>query len=413
MSAVSSRLNRILIAAGVGLIVAVCASLMIEEGPSAAISRGDFPAFYTLAVLAHSGEGHRLYDLELQRQIQNVAWPTLSGTMLPAAYPAFLAKILEPFAMLSPSVARIVWVCSMVVSTVVGVLLLARTVPALGQLSWQLVVGAFLFGPLFLGVLGGQIVGVSFLLYAALIALNRRGGGKCEILFGAITGMWMFKPHYALAVVAMMVFQRRWTACAAWLFVSALLWLVGVQVAGMQWFGDWLSFAQQFSQIDLATNSHQMTGIVPCLYSILVNGGWSRTVSAQGWESLVGISALLVPATLFVVVQRARGTHGERMKPLLMVGPLLLLFAPAVNFYDLSLGLVPLLVIFHPRERRDLVLAASLVVASQLFVLYKDLGFAGGAFFFTLVITGMVSQGLSRSQSWVRGQRSYPVLGAE
>jgi len=399
MSVVSPRLNRVLVAAALGLIIAVCASLMTEENPSAAITRGDFPAFYTLAVLAHSAEGHRLYDLELQQQIQNTAWPTLSGTALPAAYPAFLAALLEPLAMLSPSTARMVWVCCMVVCAVLGVGILARSVPSLRGSWWQLVVGAFLFGPLFLGVLGGQVVGLSVLLYAALIALNVRVGRGKELLFGVVTGVWMFKPHYALAVVAMMVFQRRWIALGGWAFVSALYWILGAQLAGVHWVSDWLSFAQQFSQIDMVTNSYQMTGLVPALHSMLAVGGASSLISPHGFELLNVVCALLVPLALFVVVRRARGTGGEWMVPLLAVGPLLLLCAPAVNFYDLSLGLVSLLAIFHPRERKDMGLATSLLVASQFLVLCKGEGIPGGAFLFALVFVGIAGRVLSRRVS--------------
>ena len=400
MSAASSRLNRILVAAGVGLIIAVCASLMTEASPSAAITRGDFPAFYTLAVLAHSGEGHRLYDLELQRQIQNAAWPTLAGTVLPAAYPAFLATLLEPLAIFAPSTARIAWVCCMVLSVIIGVGILARVVPSLSRRWWQLAVGAFLFGPLFLGVLGGQIVGVSFLIYAALIALTILPGKRNEILFGAVTGAWMYKPHYALAVVVMMVVQRRWTALGSWAFVSALLWILGAHVAGVGWVSDWLSFAQQFSQIDMATNSYQMTGVVPFLYSIVCDGDLGSPISPRGWESLVVTSALIVPVVLLIVVQRSCGGVGEHVKPLLAIGPLLLLFAPAVNFYDLSLGLVPLITLFRPHERRGLVIAASLLVMSQILVLCKDYGVPGGAFLVSLVIAGIVSRGLFRAESF-------------
>jgi hypothetical protein len=399
MSVVSPRTNRILIAAAIGLMIAVCASCITETNPSAAIARGDFPAFYTMAVIAHSGEGYRLYDLEFQRQVQNTAWPSLGGTVLPAAYPAFLAFVLEPLATLTPSTARIVWIGWMLVCVALGVLLLARAIPPLRGLWWQLFVGALLFGPLFLGIVGGQIVGLSVLLYAALIALHSRAGRKSELAVGAVTGAWMFKPHFALAVVAMLVFQRRWVAVSGWLFVSALLWLVGAQVAGVNWMSAWVSFAQQFSQIDLATNAYQMTGIVPALYSVFGVGGRDSLRCLQVWEWLIVMSALVVPIALLFLVRRAGGSVEGRMRPLLLVGPLLLMCAPAVNFYDLSLGLVPLLALFRPRERRDLTLAALALVTSQAYLLSKGEGIPGVAWVYTLAIAALVSRGLHRIAS--------------
>lgn len=401
MSVVSPRTNRILIAAAIGLMIAVWVSCMTETNPSAAITRGDFPAFYTMAVIAHSGEGHRLYDLEFQREVQNAAWPSLGGTVLPAAYPAFLAFVLEQLATLAPSTARIVWISCMLVCVALGVRLLARAMPSLCGLWWQPFVGALLFSPLFLGIVGGQIVGLSVLLYAALIALHTREGSRNELVIGAVTGVWMVKPHYALAVVAMLVFQRRWIAVSGWLMVSALLWILGAQVAGMNWIRAWLAFVQQFSQIDLATNAYQMTGIVPALYSTLVVGGWDSASCLHVWESLVVMCSLLVPVTLLVLVRRSGVSAEGRMRCLLMIGPLLLCCAPAVNFYDLSLGLVPLIALFRPRERRDILLAALVLVTSQVYLLFKGEGTPGVAFLCALAMAVLVNKGARRLGSLV------------
>ena len=397
MSFNSQRLNRILIAAGIGLIVAICASFMTEESPSAAIARGDFPAFYTLAALANSTEGHRLYDLDLQRAVQNAAWPTLDGTVLPAAYPAFLAYILKPLAILSPSTARIVWVCCMLVCTAFGARLLSFAAPSLRGFGWQLFVGVLLFAPLLLGVIGGQIVGLSFLLYAALVVLATRDDVRSDALFGAVAGLWMYKPHYALAIVALILFQQRWVALCSWGLVTAGLWFLGALVAGADWIAAWLSFVQQFSQIDMATNAYQMTGFVAAIYSLSHLFMGDDVFSPKAWEYLVMLSAMAVPLALFIAVRRARDGVEERIMPLLVVGPLLLLCAPAVNFYDLALGLVPLIALFRPQERRDLVCAGSILMASQVFVLCKGEGVPGVAFVLALVMVGLVLRGLLRS----------------
>lgn len=127
MNVLSARINRFLIAAALGLAIAIIGALSIEQAPSAAIVRGDFPAFYTMATLASRGEGARLYDLETQRQVQNEAWPSLDGSVLPVAYPAFLAFFIEPLAKLSPSNARLVWVVGMGICVVVAGALIARS----------------------------------------------------------------------------------------------------------------------------------------------------------------------------------------------------------------------------------------------------------------------------------------------
>jgi hypothetical protein len=401
MTVASSRVNRFLIATAIGLVVAIVAALASEQAPSAAIVRGDFPAFYTMATLANRGEGARLYDLETQRQVQNAIWPSLQGSVLPAAYPAFLAFWIEPLATLSPTHARIVWTIVMVLCVVAAGALLARSSPRLRSCTWQVIVGAFLFSPLFLGVLGGQIVGVSVLLYAALLCLDRKNERWSEILIGIIAGLWMYKPHFAGAVVVVFLLQRRWNAIGAWLATSVGLWALGVSVAGLDWLSDWYPFVKGFSHIDLTTNAPQMTGVVPFAYVVY---GWMRGDMgnpAHVWEMAAILSALLVPGILALAARSSLIKIKAGILPL--VGLLLVLFAPAVNFYDLALGALPLILMLRPSRRSDLLIAGGVVGLSQVTMLLKDSGIPGVCFVFAVFMTYIFVRGMAREGAEIGG----------
>jgi hypothetical protein len=387
----------LLIAAALGLVLAIVGALSIEQPPSAAIVRGDFPAFYTLAALASKGEGARLYDLELQRQVQNTIWPSLQGAVLPVAYPAFLAFCIEPLASLSPFVARIVWTIGMMVCVVAAAALVARTAPALRGLTWQILVISLLFSPFFVGVLGGQIVALSVFLYAASICLGRKGGGWWDVALGMVCGLWMYKPHFACGAVLVLLLQRRWVSVVAWLGTSVLLWALGASVAGVAWPVAWYSFVREFAYIDLLTNAHQMTGIVPFLYLVCRWSGSDWGAHPWIWELATFVSSLVVPIALW---QACGSAHARKQGDLfLLVGPLLVLCAPAVNFYDLVLCALPLLFLFDPRRRSDLAFAGGVVVFSQLVVGVKGSVVGGACFLFALFLTYLVVRAVNRDRA--------------
>lgn len=384
MNVLPARLHRLVVASAIGLVVAIIGALSIEQPPSAAIIRGDFPAFYTMATLAHKGEGAKLYDLQTQRAVQNAIWPSLQGSVLPVAYPAFLASCVEPLAILSPTHARTLWTVVMLLCVVGGCALVTRASPGLRGLTWQITVIALLFAPLFLGVLGGQIVGVSVLLYSALLYLDRRRDHWSETALGLVAGLWMYKPHFSCAVVAVFLLQQRWRAMSAWIATCAALWGLGVLVAGAQWLSSWYSFVRAFAQIDLVTNAPQMTGVVPFLYVVW---GWIKPggeVQSEMWEVATLVSILMIPAILAAVSHKAPSKSEGNL--LACVGPLIVLFAPAVNFYDLALGAVPLILLFRPDRRADLIVAGGVIAMSQMAVFLKDIGIAGSCFALALVL---------------------------
>lgn len=399
MDILPARLNRFLIAAAIGLFIAVMGALFIEQSPSAAIVRGDFPAFYTMATIASRGEGARLYDLEVQRQIQNELWPSLQGSFLPAAYPAFLAGLIEPLGALSPLGARFVWTAAMMLCVVIAGILMARSSSPLHGLGWQVVVLAFLFSPLFLGVLGGQIVGLSMVLFAALILLERKKQRGAEVLLGVVAGLWMFKPHFSLAIVVTFLLRRQGRAVGAWLATSAVLWAVGASVAGVGWLSQWYSFVKTFAHIDLVTNAPQMTGLVPWLYVVCGWLGCDVSNRAEVWLVLTLLSSLVVP--IILVLASRRSFLPKEKGLVVLVGPLVVLFAPAVNFYDLALAALPLLTVLRPDRRSDLVVAGVIVALSQVVMLVKDTGIQGSGFAFAMLLAFLCVKAAAREREEV------------
>lgn len=381
MSVISARANRVLIAIAISLLLATIVASVTETNPDSAILRGDFPAFYTMAVVAREGSGERLYDLALQQEIQARYWPSLSEGVLPVAYPAFMAPQVLPLAYLSPHIARVSWILCMLVATLGAVRMIIKSYSNLRGLGWQTTVVCLSFFPLFAGVIGGQAIGVSLLLLAAITSLSVSTSRANQFAVGLLTGLWMFKPHYALAVVWALLLQRRGWALLSWALTSVALWLVGAHVSGIDWLGHWVIFAKQFSHIDLVTNSDQMTGVVPFLFSTVKRLAGSEYYSERVGASLSMLSSALVLLALFAIhktVSKRSPSDPRALYPL--IAPVLLLFAPAANFYDLALLLVPLGATISPYKVRDVRVLTAIIALSALALLSRELGFFGGSF---------------------------------
>ena len=381
MDVISARATRVLIAIATSLLLATIVAGLTETNPDSAILRGDFPAFYTMAVVAHEGAGERLYDLAFQREIQARYWPSLSQSVLPVAYPAFIAMPLLPLAYLSPHIARVSWIICMLVATLGAVWMMIKSFSNLRELRWQTAVVCFSFFPLFAGVIGGQAIGVSLLLLAAITRLSVSQSVTSQITVGLFTGLWMFKPHYALAVVWAFLLQRRGWALLSWALTSLALWLVGAHVSGIDWLGHWVTFAKQFSHIDLLTNSDQMTGVVPFLFSVTNRLAGTELFPERVWTSLSLFSSILVPLALLAIHQTVSKLPSSNPRALyLLIAPILLLFAPAANFYDLALLLVPLSAMISPFRVRDVRIMTTIITLSALVLLSRELSFFGGSF---------------------------------
>jgi len=375
-------------------------SLFNDNAADSAIARGDFPAFYTLAVVAKEGSGGSMYDLRFQQEIQGRYWDSLRTGVLPVAYPAFLAGPLLPLAFLEPATARVVWILINLLATLTAVTITCGATPALRSLRWQTGIVWLSFFPLFAGIIGGQAVGLSLGLFAAIVALSRSSTRSSNLALGILSGLWMFKPHYAIAVVVLLLIQRRGVALLAWALTCVALWLVGSAVAGLNWVHDWLLFARFFSHIDLATNSDQMTGIAPFLYSLAKRAVSPEALGAESWLVISLTISAFVPVLLLaahrVTAQAARPDHSLSY---LMIAPALLLCAPAANFYDLALVLVPLSAMLSPYRAADRRIMMAITALGAVSLLSREYGVYGGPFLVSTLSGAFIAGSLLRYAS--------------
>ncbi len=326
-----------------------------DTSETTAVRRGDFPAFWSMAVIANGSEPQRLYDIELQRQVQNAAWPSLAGELLPAAYPAQLAFAIQPLAQLDHRVARCFWTVASLVAACIAVQIFVRMNPRMHWAPWMVLGVLCVFGPSMRGIIGGQVLSFMMCLFALVVVLGRKSRLWADILLGVVLGLWLFKPYYALCVLAVPMLQRRWTALASFATVALLSWWLGAYVVGVQWVSEWIAFAQHFAQLNLDTNAHQMPNVWAQVYRLLRksavgDGSWWGALVAAYVVLGAGISVLLGRSSIRTILTRPR-EYGDLL--FFLVPSIVVVAMPQVNFYDLGITACAVLALFRPERLGD------------------------------------------------------------
>jgi hypothetical protein len=197
----------------------------------------DFTIFYTAGQILNSGEGHALYDEQLQKNVQAKIVPVALNSrrsILPYNHPAFEAIIFAPLTRLSYLTAYLIWVGINLGILFSIPLFLRKELPFLGQASMTLWILAMLaFFPIFMTLLQGQDSVVLLACYCSAYFYFRR---QKNFSAGVWLGLGLFKFHLVLPFLISLFFTGRKRIAEGFSSAAAILICVGVAVCG------WRSF---------------------------------------------------------------------------------------------------------------------------------------------------------------------------
>ena len=192
----------------------------------------DFTIFYSAGKIVRSGLGKQLYDEKTQYRAQQefAAGVSIRQGPLPYNHPPFEALLFLPFTLLPYSAAYLLWDLLNLVILLIMPLLLRSHVPVLLQTpTIGFLFASLAFFPLFIALLQGQDVIVLLLLFTlAFLALQR----KADFAGGGWLGLGLFRFHFVLPLMIILLLQKRYKAILSFLGVAALLGAISMAVVG-------------------------------------------------------------------------------------------------------------------------------------------------------------------------------------
>src|SRR5579871_44665 len=150
----------------------------------------DFASMYTAGKILQRGEASRLYDLNLQTQVQREFAPNVQirKSALPFVRPPFYAWLFWPLAYLSYRTAFLLWTLFSCGCLALFVTLMRRELPSLRRVPLALtMLVTFSYFPFFFTILQGQDSALLLLIYALTYIAFRRNAefaGGMALAFG-------------------------------------------------------------------------------------------------------------------------------------------------------------------------------------------------------------------------------------
>ena len=201
---------------------------------SATRGYADFSVFYAAGKIVQRGQGHQLYDLELQTRVQKeFSEPAiLRNRALPYMRLPFEALLFVPFSYLSYIVAYRIWVGLYVLTVLLAAALLRRKIPELKLFPAWLYFPAYLgYFPLAYGMALGQDSGLMLLFFVCFILALRE---QKDFRAGCFIGLALIKFQLVLPILFVLTVKKHFRVLAgfsvvAWTLAGISAWVTGVQ----------------------------------------------------------------------------------------------------------------------------------------------------------------------------------------
>ncbi len=334
---------------------------------------GDFPAFYSAGTIVADGDIERLWDPATQAAAQDGLLGGEEGFIM-FPYAPHVAAAYSGFAQLPYRTAYVAHTLVMVGFLVAALHLLRPLIAVVDRWFWLTLSVTLTAYPVFVGIGGGQNTALTLFLVAAI--WRSLADDRDELAGLAVAGL-LFRPQYALPLIGLMLLGRHWRAVAAAGIGAVGVWIANALIFGPAWLTTWLRDVQPLLEADAEINALNEIAPIGFLHSLL---GIDSTVALV----LGGLVSAAVVLTLMWAWARSPLELNERVA-LTTVG--LLLIGPHTIYYDSSLALFTVLVLFDT-GRLDRRVVAALWAAG---LLHLTKGAVGGSVLAPLVVVGFAA----------------------
>ncbi len=345
---------------------------------------GDFLQEWVGGHIVTSEQSRHLYELDYFKSVQHdeslvgFHWPY--EKYYPAIYPPFYYLIVSPLAALDYRTAAIVWgILSALALIASGELAIRFFPPCRPYIGYGFLL-AMLFAPLLTCLnIGHKSTFLLLILTSTFVLLYHKRFRWAGVVFGLMA----FKPHLALLIGVTMLIKRQWNfVFGAAITVTFLIGLSFVAGPGL---------CRDYVGVVLGTGDYVQTGG----YDLAdAHSLWGATQNALQGQSvlmvttLTAILSLIVVGLLASIFQGTIETNSPRFAfqfAAMVLATVLL--SPHLYFYDLTVLLLPLLLVlaakdFVPEQSRNL---AVYLVALSVMILF-------GAGTFKTIATSTLTQ---------------------
>jgi hypothetical protein len=354
--------------------------------------QSDLRVFYTPGYMLRTGQRRDIYDFAAIRRNQEER-VAADNAAVPFLHPAYEAVAFLPLSFLPYWAAYLVWAA--VNCAVLGLiyLLLRPRLANLSALGPQWMAPALLLGfmPVAFTILAGQD---SLFLLLVLVAAYRRIESS-ELQAGVLLGLGMFRFQVLLPIVLLFLLWRSLKFAVGWALCSAGVVAVSTAITG---------FA---AQMQYARLLRQMGGIstwllirrMPNLRALLAVCG-------------LGIVPLVLLCLLILVIAAVIGTKQNASQRLLLAISVSALVTYYLFLHDLSILVLPLLLVMNEAVARTYWLRLALVAASlsgfAIFWFARDSFYIGALF--TLLFFVVQTAFLGKEGKLPNSGKSIPEL---
>ncbi len=369
-----NRVRRLSFAVALGLCAALIIGLALPADPNSLFLRGDVPGFYAPAKIVCEGKISELYDLNLQREMNNRYWPGMKGSYLSFAYPPYFAQMLSPLCLLSPLEAKILLSLLMLLSLWISVHFFASAALIERWAVLPVAVFSLAFPPVFIAVLAGQNAALSMLLYAAAFYFLSQRKTSGDYAAGVSLGIWFFKPHFALLMLLFMFLARAWRVIGGMLIPLAAYYLLSALSLGPLWPLSFVRVLYDFGQLNIQANAAKIISLPGLGLSF-------NQLSLRSLSYSLVLTSLVLTGMVFVLAAYrfwASGNKATFEERRLALHNAMLLFGPAlvlsshVLFYDISICLLPLVGCWPKSTKMQHAAVLFLFVSGSMFLILPD-----------------------------------------
>lgn len=264
----------------------------------------DFRIFYTAGLILRRGQGHDLYndDLQLKTQREFVKLPASETSPLPYNHPPFEAVLYVPFTYLPYLAAYSLWILLNLFVVEMSIYLIRPWLPALAsEFPRLLFLAPLAFFPIAYALMQAQDSILELALYClAYIAFRRRR----DVRAGVFLGLGLFKFHLVLPFAFVLLLHRRWRVIGGMAISGACELAISWALVG--WKGV-LYYPRYAWQVNRTSSWSIIPRNMPNLRGLFT--GWTESV-AQRSE----LEVLLLGVSLCVLFWTSRHWRPEDLR---------------------------------------------------------------------------------------------------